>query len=101
MRLGDGIALVDGGESSLPLTSIVRVYHKNCCQNILIKENQRCPTLNWRSLTNYLDFIAVLESQANIKFPRDEVSYYSNQPQIFVKLYLNAIAQDIFFVLFV
>merc|ERR1711983_113219 len=39
------------------------------------KQDSRCPTLNWRSLTNYLDFIGVLESQANMKFPHNEIEF--------------------------
>ena len=75
IELNEGIAVVQGS-NRLPLDQLVRVYHLNCCQNILMRPKQepRCPTLNWRSLTNYLDFIAVLESQANMKFPHNEVS---------------------------
>ena len=76
VELNEGIAVVQGS-NRLPLDQLVRVYHLNCCQNILMKEEKqdsRCPTLNWRSLTNYLDFIGVLESQANMKFPHNEVS---------------------------
>lgn len=76
IELNEGTAVVQGSTHRLPLTQIVRVYHQNCCQNILMSSNGRCPTLNWRSLTNYLDFIAVLESQANMKFPSNEVSQF-------------------------